>query len=203
MIDVSRADAPAKTIGEHIIENPGQVPVAFEIEYNPDDIDDRFTYAVQGRITENGELRFISDTRHAVITRGSPTQVDMVLKMVAAATPQPAVTSTAKVTGSVTYRERIALRPDAVVEVRLIDVSRANAPAMTIAKQIIENPGQVPVAFEIEYNPDEIDDRFTYAIQVKINEEGKLRFINNTRYAVITRGSPTHVDMVLKMVPAE
>jgi uncharacterized lipoprotein YbaY len=31
------------TIGEQIIENPGQVPIAFEIEYDPADIDDRFT----------------------------------------------------------------------------------------------------------------------------------------------------------------
>ena len=35
--------------------------------------------------------------------------------------------------GSVSYVERIALPPDAILEVRLIDVSLADAPATTIA----------------------------------------------------------------------
>ena len=110
------------------------------------------------------------------------------------------------VTGTITYRERIALTPNAVVEVKLVDVSRADALAITIGEQIIENPGQVPVTFEIEYNPADIDDRLTYAIQARITENGELAFINDTRYSVITGGSPTHIDMVLVKVgdtPAE
>lgn len=108
--------------------------------------------------------------------------------------------SVATVTGTITYRERIALTPNAVVEVKLLDVSRADAPSVTIGEQIIENPGQVPIAFEIEYDPSDIDDRFTYAIGVRITENGDLAFINDTRYPVITRDSPTHVDMVLVKV---
>ena len=107
---------------------------------------------------------------------------------------------TATVTGTITYRERIALTPDAVVEVKLLDVSRADAPAITIGEQIIENPGQVPIAFEIEYNPTDIDERFTYAIGARITESGELAFINDTRHSVITRDNPTHVDMVLVRV---
>ncbi|MCH8309538.1 MAG: YbaY family lipoprotein, partial [Chloroflexi bacterium] len=94
---------------------------------------------------------------------------------------------TATVTGTITYRERIALTPDAVVEVKLLDVSRADAPAITIGEQIIENPGQVPVAFEIEYNPTDIDERFTYAIGARITESGELAFSNDTRHSVITK----------------
>jgi uncharacterized lipoprotein YbaY len=113
--------------------------------------------------------------------------------------PAPAP-SIAKVTGTITYRERIALTPNAVVEVQLADVSRADAPAIIIGEQIIENPGQVPIAFEIEYDPADIDDRFSYAVGARINESGELAFINDTRYSVITRDSPTHVDMVLVKV---
>ena len=86
--------------------------------------------------------------------------------------------------------------------VKLIDISRADAPAITIGEQIIENPGQVPIAFEIEYDPTDIDERFTYAVGVRIMEGDRLAFINDTRYEVITRGSPTHVDMVLVKVGA-
>ena len=39
-------------------------------------------------------------------------------------------------------------------------------------------------------------------MRATITEEGKLRFTTDTRYPVITRGSPTHIDMVLVMVAA-
>ena len=117
-------------------------------------------------------------------------------------TAEPSDRAVAKVTGTLRYRERIALTPDAVVEVKLIDVSRADAPAITVEEHIIENPGQVPIAFEIEYDPAEIDTRFTYAIQVRIMEGDDLAFINDTTYQVITRDNPTHVDMVLVKVGA-
>ena len=112
--------------------------------------------------------------------------------------------STASITGTITYREKIALTPNAVIDVKLVDVSRADASAVTIAEKIIGDPGQVPVSFEIEYDPADIDDRFTYAVQAKITENGELAFINDTSYGVITRDSPTHVDMVLVRVsPSE
>ena len=200
LIDVSRMDASAVTIGEQIIDNPGQVPIAFEIEYDPAKIDERFSYAIQARITEDGRLAFINDTRYSVITRGSPTSVDMVLVKVASSPTEPTSSSTATVTGTVAYRERIALTPDAIVEVKLVDVSRADAPSITLGENVIDNPGQVPIAFEIEYDPAKIDERFSYAIQARITDGGRLAFINDTRYSVITRGNPTNVDMVLVRV---
>jgi uncharacterized lipoprotein YbaY len=107
---------------------------------------------------------------------------------------------TASVSGSVAYRERIALSSGAVIEIKLIDVSRADAPAITLGEQIIEDPGQVPVAFEIEYDPDDIDDRFSYAVSARITDQGRLMFINTSQYAVLTRGNPDTVDIMLQMV---
>jgi len=54
----------------------------------------------------------------------------------------------AKVTGTVTYLQRIAPPPDAVVDVTLADVSLQDAPALTIAEQTLTEPGQVPIPFE-------------------------------------------------------
>ncbi|HIO63652.1 MAG TPA: hypothetical protein EYN37_05405 [Dehalococcoidia bacterium] len=76
---------------------------------------------------------------------------------------------TAIVSGSVAYRERIALSSGAIIEIKLIDVSRAAA-AITQGEQIIENPGQVPAKFEIVYNPADIDERFSYAISARITD---------------------------------
>ena len=109
--------------------------------------------------------------------------------------------STSRVTGTVTYLARVALPPTAVVKVQLIDVSRADAPAVTLGEQIISTDGkQVPFFFEIPYDPAKIEPNHTYAVQARIEEDGRLRFINDQRYAVITRNAPMHVDMVLRQV---
>ena len=107
----------------------------------------------------------------------------------------------AAVSGTVTYRERIALTPGASLVVELRDVSLADAAAPLIARQTIANPGQVPINFKVEYSREDIDSRHTYAIQARIIEsDGRLAFINDTAHHVITRGNPDHVDMVLVLV---
>ncbi|MDQ3175872.1 MAG: YbaY family lipoprotein, partial [Acidobacteriota bacterium] len=52
--------------------------------------------------------------------------------------------NSATVTGTVTYRQRIAMPPGAVVEVSLLDVSRADAPAVVLDKLEIKPTTQVP-----------------------------------------------------------
>jgi putative lipoprotein len=109
--------------------------------------------------------------------------------------------SSARVSGTVSYLQRIALPPSATITVRLVDVSRMDAPAIVLGEQIINAGGkQVPFSFEISYDPARIDPRFTYAVQARIEDAGKLLFITDTRYAVITRGAPNRVDMVLRPV---
>ena len=107
----------------------------------------------------------------------------------------------ASVSGTVTYRERIALTPGASLEVSLRDVSLADAAAPLIARQTISDPGQVPIEFKVEYNRDDIDSRNTYAVSARIVEsDGRLAFTNDTAYDVITSGNPSKVAMVLVLV---
>ena len=107
----------------------------------------------------------------------------------------------ASVTGTVTYRERLALTEGATLIVALQDVSYADAPAMLIARQTISSPGQVPISFRVEYNRDDIDPRNTYAISAKVVEsDGRLAFTNDMAYDVITHGNPDKVDMLLVLV---
>ena len=107
----------------------------------------------------------------------------------------------ASVSGSVTYRERLALSPGAKLVVELRDVSYQDAAAPLIARQTISDPGQVPIKFKIEYNRDDIDSRNVYSITARIVEsDDRLAFINDTAYEVITRGKPSKVDMLLVLV---
>ena len=117
------------------------------------------------------------------------------------AVPAGGGTSVARVTGTVTYRERIALPPTAVIKVQLVDVSRADAPAIVLGEQVTHAAGkQVPFAFEIQFDPATIEANHSYAVQARIEQDGKLRFISDRHYAVITRGAPNRVDIVLRSV---
>ncbi len=117
--------------------------------------------------------------------------------------PAPTPTPEAKVTGAVTYRERIALPAGAIVEVKLLDISKQDAPAVIIGEQVIATTGQqVPFSFEIKYDSTTIDPRYTYAVRATITVDGKLWFTSDTTYPVITRGNPSTVEMVLKNVRA-
>ncbi len=107
----------------------------------------------------------------------------------------------ASVSGTVTYRERLALTPDATLVVELRDVSYADGPAPLIARQTISGPGQVPIKFKVEYNREDISSRSRYSISAKIVEsDGRLAFTNDTAYEVITHGNPDKVDMLLVLV---
>ena len=59
----------------------------------------------------------------------------------------------AHVTGTASYRERIALPPGAVFEAVLEDVSLADAPAVELGRATIADPGSPPFAFDIAYDP--------------------------------------------------
>ncbi|MFM7427399.1 MAG: YbaY family lipoprotein [Elainella sp.] len=104
-------------------------------------------------------------------------------------------------TGTVTYRARIALPPNATVEVKLLEVSRLDAPAVTLAEQTIPTEGQqVPFAFALSYDPSQIDPRYTYVVRARILVDGQLRWTSTTTYQVITRGNPSQVEVVVEPV---
>ena len=110
-------------------------------------------------------------------------------------------TPNASINGAITYRERLNLSPGASVVMELRDVSYADASAPLIARQTISDPGQVPIKFKVEYSREHIDPRNTYGISARIIEsDGRLAFINDTAYDVITHGNPDRVDMLLVLV---
>ena len=106
----------------------------------------------------------------------------------------------ATLSGTVSFQEPVSLSPDATLTVVLADVSRQDAPAKVIAEQIISNPGQPPIPFKLSYDPDAIVPSHSYAVQARIEWEGRLVFINDTRYCVLTRGCPAAANV--QVVPA-
>jgi uncharacterized lipoprotein YbaY len=109
---------------------------------------------------------------------------------------------TATVQVTVFYRERIAMPPNAVLIVTLADVSRADAPADTLAIRRIEEPGNVPIDVELTYDPSMIDERFTYAVRATIEVDGAMWWSSTQVHRVLTGGAPDHVEVMVTRVPS-
>src|SRR5262245_18506627 len=107
---------------------------------------------------------------------------------------------TATVSGTVTYLQRVALTPDAIVLVRLEDVTPANPSAQLIGEQDIVTSGrQVPIPFEIRYDTKLIDPSHIYAVSARIEQGGEqLLFVTDKPVPVITHGNPDRVEIVVK-----
>ncbi len=120
----------------------------------------------------------------------------------ATATPtKPLISSFIDISGNVSYLQRIALPPDAVLIVRIQDVSRAGAPARILAEQRIELAGrQVPIAFQTTVDRDLIGKRARITAAARIERGGKLLFISDKSYPAIRNGQAVPVEMTLKQV---
>ncbi len=103
----------------------------------------------------------------------------------------------ATVTGTVTYRQRIALTPEAIVQVELRDVSRQDVEAPLLAKRVIRKPGQVPIAFVLDYDPAALVPGHACAISARIADRGQLQFVTDVRIPVVTNGAPPAAEIVV------
>jgi uncharacterized lipoprotein YbaY len=103
--------------------------------------------------------------------------------------------------GTVTYLARMALPPQAVIQVELQDVSRQDAPAPVLAEQHIMAEGkQIPFPFELRYDASQILPNHSYALRVRITVDGELWFTTTTLYPVLTQGAPSS-DVQVRVQP--
>lgn len=104
-----------------------------------------------------------------------------------------------KITGTVTYRERIAIPPDASILVRLEDVTQPEGSPRRIAEATVAAAGrQVPIAFELPYRATDIVANRRYVVRARIMAGDKTLFSTKTPYPVITRGAPTKLEILVQ-----
>lgn len=109
--------------------------------------------------------------------------------------PEPGA---ATLTGTATYRERIALPPDSRLIVTISDVSLADAPSVTIAETDVKTEGrQVPLGFSLNYDPAKIELRRSYAVSARILDgQGQLAWITDTRNPLPPLGQSIELRLV-------
>jgi putative lipoprotein len=100
--------------------------------------------------------------------------------------------SGATVSGMVTNVDSAPVAEGATATIQVQDTSLADAKATVMGEQVIENPGQFPIAYQVAYDPNEIVENHTYTVSTRITTvDGSLLFINDTSIPVITRDNPT------------
>lgn len=113
------------------------------------------------------------------------------------------VAAGAQINGSATYRERVALSPLAVFEAVLEDPSRADAPAVVIARVRKPNPGQIPIDFAISYDARDLDPHRRYVVRASILERGVLRFTGSQSFPFAAHGPSDVLVLMRKASDAE
>jgi uncharacterized lipoprotein YbaY len=137
----------------------------------------------------NGRISATVDENSLRVTQPG-SQLNCRLQIAASpASKETTAVNTVSLQGHIVYRQRIALSPQVEVIVRLEDVSRADAPATVIAETRISPAGQVPIAFNLPYDRARIETSHRYDLRVRIEESGKLLFINTQSYPLPENGS--------------
>jgi len=108
-------------------------------------------------------------------------------------------TATAKIEGTIFYRERIRLPHNVEVEIVLEDVSMADAPSVVLSTLTLNPKNGPPYAFSISYNPQQIDPQKTYALRGSIHAGDNMMF---TTMDYIDPFSGNPVSVLVKMVPS-
>jgi putative lipoprotein len=112
-------------------------------------------------------------------------------KIPGTAPPDPALT------GTVFYRERIALPPDATAEVVLEDISIPDRPAVEIARANIAPAGQVPIPFELRYELGGIEKDHRYGVRAAILWRSGARMFESTDHLAVLDGTTPSKGLVI------
>jgi uncharacterized lipoprotein YbaY len=162
----------------------------------------------EGEVAEGDRLQLwlsCAAVQAAVPLRRSAAALALALAALALACAQQPKSDgrTGAITGTITYRERIALPEAARVEVQLVDATDPDESEPLVAERLIDRPGQVPIPFSLAYDPRTIASSRTYALRVRIRVGDDVWFASPVDVRVLTGGSPSQLEMQLERVSAD
>lgn len=106
-----------------------------------------------------------------------------------------------RISGSVSYRERTALPPNATLTVELLDVSKQDVKAERLARLTLPvGSRQVPLAFELPFYPADVQPTHRYTLRATFNSDGELLFTTAQHVPVLTQGAGKQAQLVLQRV---
>ena len=76
------------------------------------------------------------------------------------------------------------LAPSGLVELKLIDISKADARSISLAELRLRCGGLMPINLPLTFDISLIDPRRSYALAVRIEIDGQLRYITTSRHSI-------------------
>jgi putative lipoprotein len=105
-------------------------------------------------------------------------------------TARPTEAAETQVTGSVFYLERIALSPQAVVQVEVVELALAGGQESLLGERTLSSPGQVPISFSVGVPQERIRPEGSYVVRARITDGGRT-FTTPEPVPVLTQGHPS------------
>jgi uncharacterized lipoprotein YbaY len=100
--------------------------------------------------------------------------------------------------GTVTYRRKTALTPEAIVQVELRDVTGPDADEPLLAKHVIHTDGrQVPISFALDYDAAAVRKGHSYAVSARIADRGQLQYLTDSPVPVLTGEAAAPVEILV------
>lgn len=88
------------------------------------------------------------------------------------------------IAGNVVFKGSDLISVGAKITIQLNDVSLMDVSSITLGKQELTGITHFPIPFKITYNPKDIKKGMSYSVSARIEKDGKLLFINDTRIPV-------------------
>jgi putative lipoprotein len=189
------ASGDAKSVTLHAFSKSWTLAAVGGGYYKSDDV----TFWIKGNVA-NIQRGIEIEFQDCVLTPPSPRH-DVAPEALKSPIEQP---SPHIVKGAVIYRERISLRPTAVLVVRLEEVLEQDGHPTKIEEQhypVRHQPRrpkkQVPIPFELRYDPNRIQPSLGYQLSAHIEDGGRILLVTGTPSPVIT-GYPNHANLLLE-----
>lgn len=109
----------------------------------------------------------------------------------------------AKVSGTIAYRNRIYLPQNAIATIELREAYNVGSPGIAIGQQRIDEIRQIPIPFEVEYDPGDVNPRKQYVVTATISADGRALYTTLQQYAVITNGRPQTAAIEVERAAAD
>ena len=124
----------------------------------------------------------------------------LVLLALCLVTTETARAELSTVEGIVTFAEDEVLPEGAVLDLELVDISRADAAAERLSSIRLAAASEQPIAFTLPYDATLIDPRYTYAVTAEVRLYGRLLFRSDTVHPVLTRGAGDTVEVTMTRI---
>ena len=102
--------------------------------------------------------------------------------------------------GTVWYRERMLLPPEAEVRVTLEDVSRMDVKSELISETRFKPHDSPPFSFTLSYDPAKIQANHRYALRARIEVNHKLMFISTEHIPAFDRDPDEPLNILVSRV---